>query len=316
MTRRWIWISMICAAMTSLLGCTGCSTGTQAEVARPDEAHYDAAEAEAPAAQPVAPGSAARADEYRARPQPAPAAGESYDSEEGMAPQKRSRVHSEAPVYRRPGLATRWGEERSSQIREVSFVRGSSRPDAMVSVFYDDEDGVKAATGRDLDFAYAGVFPVGGGALTISLVDSGGDPLPALQAGGRHYIFGDQGDRYAIRITNHTPGRFEVVATVDGLDVIDGGDGSTSKRGYIVNPWGSLEIEGFRDSASSVRAFRFGSVEDSYAARRGKGRNIGVIGVALFSEEGFDLPPDGEVWRRRQADPFPGRFAPPPPGDW
>ncbi len=313
MNLSWIRISMICVAMSSLVGCTGCSHGTkEAEVAGPDQARHDGHEAQTPAAEPAPFGGQQNGSGYGAT--PAPEA--DGDAVEEMAPSKRSRVHSEAPMYRRPGLATRWGEERSSQIREVSFVRGATGPDATVSVFYDDEDGVRAATGRDLDFAHAGVFPVRGGALTVSLVDSGGDPLPALQAGGRNYVFGDGGDRYVIRITNHTPGRFEIVATVDGLDVIDGGDGSVYKRGYIVNPWATLDVEGFRDSSSSVRAFRFGSVEDSYAARRGKGKNIGVIGVALFAERGFYFTEEHEAWRRHQADPFPGRFAPPPPPNY
>ena len=71
--------------------------------------------------------------------------------------------------------------------------------------------------------------------------------------------------------------------------------------------------EGFRESEGSVRAFRFGSVSDSYAARRGKDRNVGVVGVAVFREQGSDFrwSPE-ELDRRETADPFPSHFAPPP----
>jgi hypothetical protein len=178
-------------------------------------------------------------------------------------------------------------------------------------MYYDDADGVRAASQRD-SAAQGGVFPVRGGALTISVVDSGGDPLPAVFSGGHHYVIGDSGDRYQLQVQNHTPGRFEVVATVDGLDVVDGQDGSLDKRGYVIDPWGTLTIEGFRESYETIRSFRFGNVASSYAASRGKGANIGVIGVALFAEEGFYW--DDEVRRRRNADPFPGRFAPAPGG--
>jgi len=126
-------------------------------------------------------------------------------------------------------------------------------------------------------------------------------------------VLGDHGDRYEILIRNHTGGRFEIVASVDGLDVLDGQLGSLAKRGYLVQPWGTLTIEGFRDSYDTVRAFRFGDVDTSYAAQRGIGRNIGVIGVAIFEERGFRWGyDDDEVYRRRTAQPFPSRLAPPP----
>jgi hypothetical protein len=100
---------------------------------------------------------------------------------------------------------------------------------------------------------------------------------------------------------------------VDGLDVIDGRPGSFDKRGYLVNPWASVEIDGFRRSMEQVAAFRFGSVARSYAASKGDARNVGVIGVAVFAERGSGYPwLAPEVDRRHGADVFPGRFATPP----
>jgi hypothetical protein len=103
------------------------------------------------------------------------------------------------------------------------------------------------------------------------------------------------------------------VATVDGLDVIDGQPGSFEKRGYLVAPWSTVEIDGFRRSEDEVAAFRFGRVRDSYAAKRGSDRNVGVIGVAVFQERGSSWPwTERELRRRDSADAFPGRFAPAP----
>jgi hypothetical protein len=46
----------------------------------------------------------------------------------------------------------------------------------------------------------------------------------------------------------------------------------------------------------------------------GKGRNVGVIGVALYREMGSDPRWTPEELRQRNgADPFPNRYAPPPP---
>jgi hypothetical protein len=109
---------------------------------------------------------------------------------------------------------------------------------------------------------------------------------------------------------NHSGERLEAVVSVDGLDVIDGREASPDKRGYLIEPYGSLVIDGFRTSEAQVAAFRFGSVGDSYAARStGSARNVGVIGVALFDERN-EL--SSEAMRRDGADPFPGRYARPP----
>jgi hypothetical protein len=174
------------------------------------------------------------------------------------------------------------------------------------------------AGGRSVDWNDS-VVPVRGGSVTVSLTDAGGRPLRAAHIDGRTIAVGSDGDRYVIRVDNRSPFRLEAVASVDGLDVVDGDDGDLRKRGYVLGPHDTLEIEGFRESEGSVRAFRFGSVKDSYADRRGKGRNVGVVGVALFEEQGTDWrwTPE-EVNRRRTADPFPNHFAPapPPPNQW
>lgn len=121
---------------------------------------------------------------------------------------------------------------------------------------------------------------------------------------------GSYGDRYAIQVQNHSALRFEVVASVDGLDVIDGQAGSLGKRGYLIGPYSSLEIDGFRQSRYEVAEFQFGSVSSSYAARTGSDRNVGVIGVAFFDERGAALPWfEREAERRQRAEPFPFRFA-------
>lgn len=101
------------------------------------------------------------------------------------------------------------------------------------------------------------------------------------------------GQRYRIHVQNPTSQRMEVVVSVDGLDAVDGGEASLSKRGYVLAPFGDVTIEGWRTSLDSVAAFRFGSVHDSYAGRTGRDRNVGVIGVAFFSER----QPE---WTRRQ----------------
>jgi hypothetical protein len=103
-----------------------------------------------------------------------------------------------------------------------------------------------------------------------------------------------------IRVSNRTSRRIEAVVTVDGRDVVDGKNGDfRNKRGYLVPAWGSVDIDGWRLSQSAAAIFRFSSVSESYAARMGNAREVGVIGVAVFPER---------VWRPRPLPPPPCCF--------
>jgi hypothetical protein len=118
-------------------------------------------------------------------------------------------------------------------------------------------------------------------------VNDNGSALPTFRAvreGGRVYVLGEEGDRYRIRLSNPTPARVEAVVSIDGLDAVDGKPANFAKRGYIIPAYGEMTMDGWRTSLDEVAAFRFGAVHDSYAARTGSARNVGVIGVAFFRE--------------------------------
>ncbi len=97
-------------------------------------------------------------------------------------------------------------------------------------------------------------------------------------------VRGREGDAYAIRVTNNTDRWVEVVAAVDGLDVIDGGRADyCHKRGYILSPGSSYDIEGWRTSMDSVDLFRFVHPAASEAARKGTAHShLGWVQVAFF----------------------------------
>lgn len=209
------------------------------------------------------------------------------------------------PAPERPGLGTGWGDERDSPMSYTSFRRAGTKPSSGVAtIYYNDREGIDAMTswkssGRGMQKAAGGLVEWG--------VKSGFGYLKNYYSGGRRFVQGRQGQRYKLVVRNLAKSRLEVVLSVDGLDVLDGKAASTRKRGYIIAAGQSLEVEGWRTSTNTVAAFEFSSVSGSYAnLRHGDTRNVGVIGLGVFTEKGVDpwtwMP--GEVNRRQSASPF------------
>jgi hypothetical protein len=242
--------------------------------------------------------------------------GGAYEPGTPVADSAAGKAAMEAPDDR-PGLGTQWGESRTSNITSVPFERGDkSNPFATSVLYYNDEEGARAmATSAGFARTSSGLYPVANGALQIGLKDENGTWLTGFSTTGKSYVIGEAGRRYTIVVRNATPFRIECVLSVDGLDVLDGKDASFSKRGYIVDPKGEIEVDGFRQSTNSVAAFRFGSVRGSYAGQKyGDTTNVGVIGLAVFNERGTEPWKWNEVEKRHDANPFPGQYATPPAG--
>jgi uncharacterized protein YceK len=111
-----------------------------------------------------------------------------------------------------------------------------------------------------------------------------GQKLETWRHGGRLYVAGTPGERYAVRLVNRSGGRLLTVLSVDGVNVVSGETAAARQSGYVLGPWQSAEIRGWRKSLDDVAAFYFTALPDSYAARTGRPDNVGVIGVAVFRE--------------------------------
>lgn len=101
---------------------------------------------------------------------------------------------------------------------------------------------------------------------------------------GRTYVAGRPGSRYALRIANRSNERLLVVMAVDGVNIISGQTADWQQGGYVLSPWQSYDITGWRKTDQEVAAFEFTALPDSYAARTGRPNDVGVIGVAVFNE--------------------------------
>jgi len=123
----------------------------------------------------------------------------------------------------------------------------------------------------------------------------GGHVRHTYQSQGRSYILGELGARYVLRVWNHSGRRVEADVSVDGRDVLTGKPADfQAQRGYLISPWSYVDIDGWRISTRQAAAFRFSTVPDSYAARTGSAREVGVIGVAVFPER--YVPPRPPVY--------------------
>ena len=227
------------------------------------------------------------------------------------------------PAQERPGLGTAWGEQRESWAEPAPFARASGeRPAGRDRLYYNDREGVNAM----LDFLGGksnrcdGLQPSAGGLVRMGLRIGNDRWTESHELKDHRLAVSERGDRYEIVLKNDGRRAVEVVLSVDGLDVIDGKAASVKKRGYVMAPFETLAVDGFRTSDTTVAAFRFGSVFDSYGRRRhGSAINAGVIGIAVFEEKRQRTPTAPQIsephaWRHVGTRPTPSgqQYATPP----
>lgn len=121
--------------------------------------------------------------------------------------------------------------------------------------------------------------------VEISVIDRDeGDWLAPVRHRGQDWIAGTPGHRYSVRLSNTSSERVLVVLSVDGVNAVTGQTAHPSQAGYVLGPWQSAEVNGWRKSLDDVAQFVFTDLPDSYAARTGRPDNVGVIGIAVFAE--------------------------------
>ena len=134
-----------------------------------------------------------------------------------------------------------------------------------------------------------------GNLLDLAVVDRDtGQTLPTYADDGRLYVAGTPGHRYSVRLSNRSAGRLLAVLSVDGVNAVSGQNADTNQTGYVLDARESTEIAGWRKNLDEVAQFNFTALPNSYAARTGRPQNVGVIGVAVFTER---MP----TWREREA---------------
>ncbi|MDO5609175.1 MAG: hypothetical protein Q4G62_00070 [Pseudomonadota bacterium] len=129
-------------------------------------------------------------------------------------------------------------------------------------------------------------------AVSLQIVDRDeGRELSIHRYRAQNWVAGQPGNRYALRLRNNTAQRVMVVLSVDGVNVVTGETAAPGQNGYVLAPYQSAEINGWRKSLDDVAQFVFTASDASYAARTGRPDDIGVIGMAVFNERRMEPAP-------------------------
>lgn len=182
-------------------------------------------------------------------------------------------------------LGTQWGEGRESASSLVQATRLTpAQPRAVGQMRYSDEASIRRALGPHAQSQLNTLLADGDVEMHIS--SGNGPSLRVFSTRGAqdYHVAGRHGERYELVYLNRSSRDYEVVATVDGLDVLTGQPGSVDHLGYLLRAGERLVIDGFRKNRGEVAAFRFSSPDRAYASNTAAGdsRNVGVIGTALF----------------------------------
>lgn len=137
----------------------------------------------------------------------------------------------------------------------------------------------------------------GGGRVDLEIVSDQGETLVTIPhksyvSGGtrvvKKYLEAVKGRNYSIVVRNNSSGRIGVVVAVDGRNIISGRKSflRRDEEMYIINPYGSIKLDGWRTDDRTVHRFYFTEQADSYSKRTFDDSSaMGVIAVAAFSEK-------------------------------
>ena len=122
------------------------------------------------------------------------------------------------------------------------------------------------------------------------LVDNGAAPLYSRGwsfNSPKRYFEAFEGGHYAVELHNRTGRRIGVLLSVDGLNVVTGNRSNLTadESMYVLDPFQSTVIRGWRTSLDEVRQFVFVDEQRSYAERTGQANgDMGWLRVVAFEE--------------------------------
>ncbi len=117
-------------------------------------------------------------------------------------------------------------------------------------------------------------------------IEVDGHTIPEFGHDGRTYSEGKKGKPFILKFKNNSPSKVFIVPSIDGLSTFDGQVATINSGGYVVHPYSSAAIRGWRTSLEEVADFVFDDKACSYSSASEKGdQNCGVIACRVFSEK-------------------------------
>src|SRR5882672_6149797 len=131
-----------------------------------------------------------------------------------------------------------------------------------------------------------------------------GAPLQEYAGRGTSYVEAVKGREYSVRLRNRTGERVAIALSVDGLNSIDARTTSASEaRKWILEPYGTITLDGWQTSSSTARRFIFTTEDQSYGSWLGRTKNLGLVAAAVFRQKrGIPIPIQGGEWRKDTSD--------------
>jgi hypothetical protein len=115
----------------------------------------------------------------------------------------------------------------------------------------------------------------------------------------RRYLQAFAGRNYSLVLRNNSGSRVAVLLAVDGLNAVNGDKTrlNSSEPMYVLGPWETATIRGWRTSLHEIRRFVFVDERRSYAERTGQANSdMGWIRVLSFREQQSWLQTQGREW--------------------
>jgi len=167
----------------------------------------------------------------------------------------------------------------ATALRPLSLVLCAAAVGALLAApahaWWQDDEPLRWATGQVVD-------------VQVQVAGTGAPLYVSPNEDGRHYVQAFAGRNYSLVLRNRTGQRVGVLIAVDGLNVVNGERSQLSGREpmYVLGPWETTTIQGWRTSLSDVRRFVFVDERRSYAERTGQANgDLGWIRVLAFREQ-------------------------------
>lgn len=130
--------------------------------------------------------------------------------------------------------------------------------------------------------------------LEIRILKKNKTAFPQYSHNGKIYVEGVKNEDFYIEIKNNHNKRVEVVGSIDGRDIVSGKEADyKSNQGYIINPYETQIIKGYRLDDNKVGQFTFADKNKSFSVEiaNDNEENVGVFGFAEFEEIEYSYIP-------------------------